>query len=308
MIAFDQGIPATTPAAVATCVDGDPELPNYPRKDRQSGEGRKSLSNVVLCILGILFIIPLLWFVFVSVSSNNTTWGINLSEVFSHLTVANFRAALSNGGALSLWNSLVISLVAMAVSTVAATLSAYALVRRRIPWRGPVLLIVLFLTGIPISIVVVPIYEIYVVLGWLSILPSALFLAVTSLPFQIWLLKNYIEALPVELEESALVERARTYQILWRIVIPLALPGFGAAAIFGFVNAWGSFIVPLVLISSSSQQPAPIAIYSFLGAAHVDYGAIAAFSVIYSLPVLLLYLGFSRLFKGGFVLAGGIRG
>jgi multiple sugar transport system permease protein len=96
--------------------------------------------------------------------------------------------------------------------------------------------------------------------------------------------------------------------MLRRIVIPLALPGFGAVAIFGFVTAWGSFIVPLVLISSSQQITAPIDIYSFIGSSDVDYGAIAAFSVLYSVPVLLLYLAMSRLFKGGFVLGGGVKG
>ncbi|MGA2254890.1 MAG: hypothetical protein ABSG53_09525, partial [Thermoguttaceae bacterium] len=172
------------------------------------------MSNLALIALGVFFVTPLLWFVLASLSSNSNTWGVNLSQLFSHLTLANFSAAWGNGGALSLWNSLLLSLVAMVVSTVAATVAAYALVRRRIPWKGPILLVVLFLTGIPISIIVIPIYQIYVALGWLSILPSALFLAVTSLPFQIWLLKNYIEALPVDLEESATIERASTSQIL----------------------------------------------------------------------------------------------
>ena len=68
------------------------------------------------------------------------------------------------------------------------------------------------------------------------------------------MLKNYFDALPIEVEEAATVEGASTYQILRRVVIPSALPGFGATAIFGFVNAWSSFIVPLVLISSANQM------------------------------------------------------
>jgi multiple sugar transport system permease protein len=266
------------------------------------------VSNVVLVLFGVFFLVPLLWFLLSSLDSINDNWGVTFAQTFSHLTLGNFRAALANGGLLSLGNSLLLAGTAMVVSTLTAATAAYALSRRRIPWKGPLLLVVLFLTGIPLSIIVIPIYQMYVVLGWLSIVPCALFLAVTSLPFQIWMLKNYFDALPVEIEEAATVEGASTYQILRRVVIPSALPGFGATAIFGFVNAWSSFIVPLVLISSANEITAPINIYSYIGASHVDYGALAAFSVFYSLPVLVLYLAMSRLFKGGFVLSGSVVG
>ena len=80
--------------------------------------------------------------------------------------------------------------------------------------------------------------------GLLSIIPTAVFLSVTSLPFEIYLMKNFIDAVPEDLEEAARMERASTFQVLARVIVPLALPGIAAAAIFGFVNAWGSFIVP----------------------------------------------------------------
>lgn len=279
-----------------------------PRQDTPKWQRPTVVSNVVLTVFGVFFLVPLLWFVLSSLDSINDNWGVTFAQTFSHLTLQNYRAALANGGLLSLGNSLLLAGTAMVVSTVTAATAAYALARRRIPWKGPLLLVVLFLTGIPLSIIIIPIYQMYVVLGWLSIIPSALFLAVTSLPFQIWMLKNYFDALPIEVEEAATVEGASTYQILRRVVIPSALPGFGATAIFGFVNAWSSFIVPLVLISSANEITAPINIYSFIGASHVDYGALAAFSVFYSLPVLVLYLAMSRLFKGGFVLGGSVVG
>jgi multiple sugar transport system permease protein len=144
--------------------------------------------------------------------------------------------------------------------------------------------------------------------NWLSILPTAIFLGVTAMPFEIWLIKNFMDAIPYDLEEAARIERASTWQILTRIVGPLALPGIGAGAIYSFVNAWGSFVVPLVLITDPNQQPGPIAIYGFIGAANVRYGDIAAFSLLYSVPVFILYAIMSRLFAGGFTLGGAIKG
>ena len=187
-------------------------------------------------------------------------------------------------------------------------LAAYALSRRRIPWKGPLLLIVLFLTGVPLAILIIPIFELFSDLGWLSILPCALFLAVTTLPFEIYLIKNFIDAVPQDLEEAARMERAGTMQILLKVIGPLAMPGIAAAAIFGFVTAWGSFLIPLVLITSPNQQPGSIAIFGFIGAAHVQYGNIAAFSLVYAVPIFLLYALSSRLFRGGFVLSGAVRG
>jgi len=122
------------------------------------------------------------------------------------------------------------------------------------------------------------------------------------------LMKNFIDAVPTDLEEAARMERASTFQVLRRVVIPLAMPGIAAASIFGFVNAWGSFVVPLILISPANQQPAPIAIYTFLTLPKAQFGNIAAYSLVFCVPVFILYAVSSRLFREGFVLGGGVKG
>jgi multiple sugar transport system permease protein len=139
-------------------------------------------------------------------------------------------------------------------------------------------------------------------------IPTAVLLGVTSLPFAIYLIKNTIDAIPKDLEEAASMEQASTFRIVRSVVIPLAMPGIASAAIFSFVNAWGNFLIPIVLIADQASQPAPIAIYGFIGAATIRYGQIAAFSVIYSLPVVILYFIMSRFFSGGFSLSGAVRG
>lgn len=285
------------PDAVLSAVPkSTPRVPEPARAARRSGNG-------LLALVGALFALPMLWLLAASLDSH-ASWSIE----WPHFTLANFQAATGSSQLHSLWNSFVLSAVATTVSTAASSLAAYALSRRRIPWKGPILLIVLFLSGVPMSILIVPIYQMFATEGWLSILPTAIFLGVTAMPFEIWLIKNFMDAIPYDLEEAARIERASTWQILTRIVGPLALPGIGAGAIYAFVNAWGSFVVPLVLITDANQQPGPIAIYGFIGAANVRYGDIAAFSLLYAVPVFILYVIMSRLFTGGFTLGGAIKG
>jgi multiple sugar transport system permease protein len=276
--------------------DSAPRVPEPSRTARRLGNG-------LLAMIGILFALPMLWLLAASVDSQ-ASWSIELP----HLTWANFQAATAPDKLHSLWNSFVLSGIATLVSTAASALAAYALSRRRIPWKGPLLLVVLFLSGVPMSILIVPIYQMFATENWLSILPTAVFLGVTAMPFEIWLIKNFMDAIPYDLEEAARIERASTWHILTRVVGPLALPGIGAGAIYAFVNAWGSFVVPLVLISDPTQQPGPIAIFGFIGAANVRYGDIAAFSLLYSVPVFILYAIMSRLFTGGFTLGGALKG
>lgn len=259
--------------------------------------------NFVLAMLGVLFTLPLLWLLFASIDSQ-ASWGIELP----HFTGQNFSAVTSSDNLQSLYNSLYLATAATVVATAAATLAGYALSRRRIPLKRSLMLITLFLTGIPIAILVVPVYQMFVTLGWLSLLPTGVFLGVTGMPFEIWLIKNFMDAIPREMEEAARMERASTFQILRTVILPLAMPGIGAAAIYGFINAWGSFLIPLILLSAPGDQPGPVTIYSFIGSAVVRYGDIAAFSILYSIPVVILYLLMSRLVGGGFTLGGAVKG
>jgi multiple sugar transport system permease protein len=262
----------------------------------------KAISNLVLVGFGVLFTAPLIWLFFTSVDSNASA-----ALQWPHLTLSNFSAAASSGNMQALLNSFYISAIAAIVSTVPAALAAYAFSRHHIPWKGPLLLFILMLAGVPVSIMIVPVYQEFSTLNYLSLVPAAIFLGVTSLPFEIWIIKNFIDAVPVDLEEAARLERAKTRHVLMRVVVPIALPGIGAAAIFGFINAWGNFLVPLVLMPNPAQQPAPVAIYGFFGGNGLRFGPLAAYSIMYSVPIVVLYLAMARLFRGGFAQSGAMK-
>jgi multiple sugar transport system permease protein len=289
---------------MTTAIEAAPpvDVKGLTRVEERRVTGPAVLSNLVLGGIALLFALPLLWLVLASVDKH-ASWSIALP----HFTLSNFGSSLADGRGSSLVASLELAAIATVVGTVTGTLAAYAFSRRHIPWKGPALLFVLLLSAVPINVIIIPVYQIFSQAGWLSLVPTAIFLGITGLPFEIWMIKNFIDAVPTELEEAARVENVGTLRIIGRIVVPLAAPGIGAAAIYGFVNAWGAFLIPLVLISNTAQQPAAITVYSFISAAEVNYGGIAAFSILYSLPVLVLYLVMGRWFRGGFVLGGALK-
>jgi multiple sugar transport system permease protein len=172
------------------------------------------------------------------------------------------------------------------------------------------MLVILFATGLPITMLLVPLYQMYVLMGWLdSLFTTSLFLSATSIPFAIWLMKNFIDAVPAELEQAAQLEGTGTATMLRKVVLPLSWPGVIVAAIYTFINAWGAFIVPLVLNTSPNQLPGSIAIYYFLGdQGVVQFGGLAMYSLLFSLPVVVLYLATSRYFEGSFSFGGALRG
>jgi multiple sugar transport system permease protein len=263
------------------------------------------LTNAILGVLGAAFCLPLLWIVLAALD-RNAGWRIRLPN----LTLANFREVLTSHGLQPFLNSFYLAAVTTAIATVLAVAAAYPLSRRHVPGKRVLMLCVLFASGLPVTMMLVPIYEMYAELDWLnSRLTISLFLAATSLPFAIWLLKNYIDAIPIELEEAAQIEGAGTLRTLASVVLPLGLPGLFVTAIYTFISAWGAFVVPLVLDATPEDQPGTVAIYQFLGAhGFIQFGPLAAFSLLFSLPVVVLYLLIARSFSGGFAFGGGVRG
>jgi multiple sugar transport system permease protein len=289
-------------ASVAATPQNEYRLPNLPPVKVRRWTGSRVLSNAILFLLGAFFLLPMLWLLVASVDSS-ASWQLKVPD----LTVHNYVLATQPDYRRALFNSVILSVIATIVATVAAFLAAYSFSRHHIPWKGPILLVILFLSGVPISILIVPIYKMFASIGWLTMFPTAILLAVISLPFEIYLIKNAIDAIPDDLEEAARIEQAGTASVLWRITIPLTMPGIASAAIFGFVNAWGNFLIPLVLISDAAQQPGPVRMYGFMNSVAVNYGALAAFSILYSLPVVILYVFMSGAFRSGFVLGGAVR-
>jgi len=271
-----------------------------------SGTSMRVVSNTVLVVIGLCFLLPMLWLLLASLDTS-ATLSVKLPETFS---LDNFIAVLTPETALiPLLNSLLLSGGCAIITVVCAVLAAYPLSRYRMRVNKPFLYGVLFGTCLPITAMMVPVYSLFVAFNLIdSIGGTILFLAATSLPMAIWMMKNFMDSVPVSLEEAAWVDGASMMSTLTRIVVPLMRPGIGVVFIFVFIGAWGNFFVPFVLLLSPEQQPAAVSIFTFFGQyGSVAYGQLAAFSLIYSVPVLALYVLVLRT-GGSFALAGAVKG
>ena len=265
------------------------------------------LANIILVALGVVFVVPIAWIV---LSSINPAATVSMS-IPTGATFDNFAQVLTfNQSFLPLWNSAIISFGTAALTVVVGILAAYPLSRFNMRFQRGFLYSVLFGSCLPITALMVPVYAMFVQLRLLdSLLGVVLFMAAASLPMAIWMLKNFMDSVPVSLEEAAWVDGASPMRALAQIVLPLMRPGIGVVFIFVFTQAWGNFFVPFVLLFSAEKMPASVAIFQFFGNhGAVAYGQLAAFAMVYSVPILVLYLLMQRLTGSSFALAGGVEG
>jgi len=300
---------ATNPGQTAQTARVGPTRPR-PRSHTTHVRGRLAaliLANVGVLAVAAIFVIPLLWVLLASV---NRTAGLTVS-LPDHWTLDNFRAVLTPETTYRpMLNGVILCGGAALLTIICATLAGYALSRFKTRYKRPFLLTILFSTGLPITAIMVPVYGLFVQLNLIdTISGTMLFMAATGLPFAIWLMKNFMDSVPVTLEEAAWTDGASRMKTLWYVILPLVWPGISVVAIFTFVGMWGNFFVPFVLLLSPDKLPASVSIYTFFSQyGQVAYGQLAAYSLLYSGPVVILFLFLSRKLGGAFAFGGAVKG
>lgn len=264
-------------------------------------------ADVGLLVVAATFVLPLAWVILSSVDPQ-----ANLTvKLPDGLTLDNFDAVLTPEITFTpLLNSLLLCGGGTTLTVACAALAAYPLSRFRSRLNRPFLLTILFATSLPITAIMVPVYALFVQVNLIDTMQGTIFFfAASQLPFAIWLMKNFMDGVPKELEEAAWTDGASPLQSLIRIVLPLMAPGVAVVTVFSFVMMWGNFFVPFMLLLTPEQMPAAVSVNEFFGnRGTVIYGQLAAFSVIYSTPVILLYVGVARRLGGGFALGGAVKG
>lgn len=268
---------------------------------------RRLAADVGLLVVAATFVLPLAW---VILSSLDTKADLKV-KVPDGITLDNYDAVLTPEITFTpLLNSLLLCGGGTILTVVCAALAAYPLSRFKSRLNRPFMLTILFATSLPITAIMVPVYALFVQVELIDTMQGTIFFfAASQLPFAIWLMKNFMDGVPKELEEAAWTDGASPFQSLLRIVLPLMGPGVAVVTVFSFVMMWGNFFVPFMLLLTPEQMPASVSINDFFGnKGTVVYGQLAAFSIIYSTPVILLYVLISRRLGGGFALGGAVKG
>ncbi|MFN8525943.1 MAG: carbohydrate ABC transporter permease [Chloroflexota bacterium] len=205
-------------------------------------------------------------------------------------------------------NSGIVALVTTGLVIVAATLAAYSLARFRFVGREPFALSMLVAQMFPSVLLAIPIFVILSQLGLLNSFLGLVMAYVTfALPFCTWMLRGHFMNVPVELEESAMIDGATRLGALVRITLPVAAPGIAATAILGFLLAWNEYLFATVLITQDDLKTLPVGLSGYISPWFVDYGVLMAGSVMASVPVIVFFVLVQRYIISGLT-AGAVKG
>ncbi len=280
-------------------------LPSRSLSSRRAA--RRLAADAGLLVVAVAFLLPLAWVV---LSAFDPHAGLRVKAP-DGVTLEHFEAILTDEITFTpLLNSLLLCGGATALTVVCAALAAYPLSRYRSRLNRPFLLTILFATSLPITAIMVPVYALFVRVNLIdTVQGTVFFFAASQLPFGIWLMKNFMDGVPKELEEAAWTDGG--------VLAPVAAADRAAADGAGrgggdrvlVRDDVGNFFVPFMLLLSPDLMPASVSINDFFGnRGMVAYGQLAAFSIVYSTPVILLYVLISRRLGAGFALGGAVKG
>lgn len=262
-----------------------------------------------LLIVGLVIAFPLYWMVVVALTPFGFSRSAGTSLVPPAVTLDNFTSAIFERPMLRwLLNSTLVAATASLVSLLVGTTAGYALSRLR--FRGATVALVLILISqmLPQTTLVIPLYSLFRDLGLLNSL-TAVSIAHMSIvvPLAVWLTKGFFDSIPPDLESAARVDGCTRFGAFRRVALPLAAPGIAAIFIYAFVNSWHEFLFARTLASPPELWTASVGLASFQGESFSQFEPMMAASIVFALPVIVVFLLLQRQFVAGLT-AGGVRG
>jgi multiple sugar transport system permease protein len=272
------------------------------------GIKRRNKSRLVIAVLLSLFSLgPLLYMLSLSFQPNGGLLGATVL-IPSHPTVQNYvQAWTQNSFSHYFLNSIFVSIATVVITVVIASLAAFAFARYNFRFKQTIFYTFLASLAIPNILLLIPQYLLMERLHLLDSLSGLVLLYVASnLPFTIFLLRGFFEAIPREYEESIRMDGAGSFRVLVSLIVPLSLPAIAIVSMFIFSAAWDEFPVALTMLNTSSKFTLPIGLADFIGVHTVAWGPFFAASVIATIPVIVVFLISLRWFRSG-VSLGAIR-
>jgi len=271
---------------------------------------RRRLYSVLAIVLAVMWAFPVYWMVNSSFLPGNKIRSPEPTFFPLGGTLANFGRVFENGDFLaSLRISATVTLLTVAATLLVAFLAALAVSRFRFTGRKGFILIILFVQMIPAEGLFISQFK--MLDGWNllnSVFGLTLLYVAAVVPFTIWLLRGFVNGIPVELEEAAMVDGCSRMQAFFRVTFPLLAPGLVASGIFAFMQAWNEFTLALVIMTRPENQPLTVWLKSFTEANRAtDWGGIMAGSTLLAIPVVIFFLVIQHRMTSGLV-SGAVKG
>jgi multiple sugar transport system permease protein len=277
------------------------------RTTRQRRGGIGPLGWAILIVTSVIALFPMYW-LFVNALTPITSNPPLTPILWPAWSLDNFRRLLSGNVYYLNWmaNSLIVAFAITLWHVIFDSMAGYAFAKRRFPGRDVIFWVMLSTLMIPIHVTIIPLF---VVTNQFRLIDTllAVILPGTANAFGIFLMRQYIQTLPSEMEEAARMDGASEPQLFWHVILPLCRPALGALAIFTFVRHWNDFLWPLIAVTRPQNYTLTVGVANLQGEFATDYGVIFAGAALAALPMIIFFFSFQRQFLEG-VRMGAVKG
>jgi len=251
---------------------------------------------------------PVLWMASSSFKANPEIFELPPRLITQNFSLVAYRSIVTDPVKVRFFvNSYIVALSVTALTLVVAILAGYAFSRFDFPFKRPLNMVIISVQAVPPITLLIPYFGLMVTLGlyntyWALILTYMVF----TLPYAIIMMTGYFNTLPKDLDEAAKVDGAGSFMALWRILVPISIPGLVSVGIYTFMIAWNEYLFALTLTRTEDMRTVPIGIQLLMGQHSYEWNEMMAMSVLGCIPVLVLFLFFQRFFIGGMT-AGSVK-
>lgn len=265
----------------------------------------KGILYTILTIYAIVTIIPFLWALSSSFKTLEEIVSGTINLIPKNFTLENYKTIFIEQELFPRWlfNSVFIAVSVTGLNLLFNSMAGYALARLSFPGKKALFIITLAVIMIPGQVTLIPNYLILKEIGWLNSYQGMIIPAMVNATF-IFMMRQFFINFPKELEEAAEIDGLGKFGTFFRIVLPMATPALAAQAIFVFMGSWNDFMKPLIILSSPELYTLPLGLNSFKGQYISYWNYIMAASMVFTLPVLIIYAFFNKYFMKGISFTG----
>lgn len=254
-----------------------------------------------LCAGALFAGLPVLWMLSTSFKANGEVFQVPPRLVTADFSLDAYSSILGDPEKIRFFiNSYVVALSVTALTLLVAILAAYGFSRYEFPLKRSVNAVIISVQAVPPITLVIPYFGLVVALGLYNTYPGLILTHIVfTLPYAIIMMTAYFNTLPRELDESVKVDGASSWTALWRVLVPISVPGMIAVGVYTFMISWNEYLFALTLTRTDDMRTVPIGIQLLMGQHSYEWNQMMAMSILGSIPVLVLFLLFQRRFIGG---------
>ena len=277
------------PAGVADAgIAGETAAPPPIRRKRKVGNG---IEILLLAIFAIVMLFPVLWMLETALKETKDIYSVPAKVITGWSpTLDHVKDVFSSNSPVfkGFKNSIIVATASTVVATVLGVPAAWAYSRFQIKAKKDQLFFILSTRFMPPVVVVIPVFLMFRDLNLLDTRQGLILVyAAFNLPFTIWMMKGFIDEVPAEYEEAAMLDGFSRFEAFWRVTMPLLIPGIAATAVFALIFSWNEFVFSIFLITDPDTRTAPAAIAGLIGGTTIDWGLVAASAMVFAVPVLV---------------------